>query len=125
MYCDCERDGILGATPSSPIRTLKLLAAALALRHAHPLNRDRHHGGSNASARNLTQINVAAASTCFPVIATVPVVRAVVLHACLFSFKLKAARLGGLFFPGVGLENCKNFARGRPFGGTAEFRTTP
>jgi len=37
------------------------------------------HGGSNASARNLIQINVALASKGFAVIATVPVVRAVAL----------------------------------------------
>jgi hypothetical protein len=47
-------------------------------------------------AQNLTQINVAPASTCFPVIATAFVAQG--RRSSLFNLrKLEAARLGGLF----------------------------
>jgi len=47
--------------------------------------------------RNLTQINVVPASSCFPIIATVSVVRAVASSLLRLLTKLKTARLGGLF----------------------------
>ena len=49
-----------------------------------------------APARYLTQINVALASNCFPVIATVLVARGRCFIMVLLK-PLKAARLGGLF----------------------------
>src|SRR5262245_17889567 len=54
--------------------------------------------GAKRSAYNLTQINVAPASNRFPVIATVFVTRAVAFSSLFTPPKLKAARLGGLFF---------------------------